>query len=58
MTGTTDTPSADELAGEYTRPPAYGRPLGGIVRVMDRLIRQGMTQTDALKNDDLKETGK
>jgi hypothetical protein len=34
---------------EYNRPPVYERPLGGIVRVMDRLIKQGMTQADAIK---------
>lgn len=34
---------------EYARPPVYERPLGGIVRVMDRLLKLGMTQTDAIK---------
>ena len=42
---------ADEIAHpeEYSRPPVYRRPLGGIVRVMDRLLKQGMTQADAIK---------
>lgn len=34
---------------EYNRPPVYGRPTGGIVRVMDRLLKGRMTQADALK---------
>ena len=34
---------------EYERPPLYERPVGGIVRVMDRLINQGLTQTNANK---------
>ena len=34
---------------EYARPPVYQRPLGGIARVMDRVLKQGMTQADAIK---------
>lgn len=34
---------------EYDRPPVYQRPVGGIVRVMDRMLKQGMTQQDSLK---------
>lgn len=34
---------------EYDRPPVYGRPVGGIVRLLDRIFRLGMTQADAIK---------
>lgn len=38
-----------EVPTEYERTPVYSRPLGGIVRVMERLLKFGMTQTDAIK---------
>ena len=34
---------------EYQRPPQYGRPVGGLVRVMERVLKIGMTQPDANK---------
>ena len=34
---------------EYERTPLYERPTGGLVRVMDRLLNQGQTQTNANK---------
>jgi hypothetical protein len=42
---------ADEIPSptEYDRPPVYQRPLGGIVRVMERLLNLGMTQAEAIK---------
>lgn len=39
----------DSAPTEYDRPEDYARPVGGIVRVMDRLFRLGMTQTQANK---------
>lgn len=40
---------ADSHPEEYDRPPIYERPVGGIVRVMERVFRLGMTQRDANK---------
>lgn len=34
---------------EYERSPVYDRPLGGIVRVMERIFKLGMTQANAHK---------
>lgn len=34
---------------EYNRPPDYTRPVGGIVRVMERIFKLGMTQAQASK---------
>ena len=39
----------DFSPAEYSREPNYSRPIGGIVRVMDRLFRLGMTQAEAIK---------
>jgi hypothetical protein len=43
----TDQPT--EGTREYERTPLYERPTGGIVRVMDRLLNQSLTQRDANK---------
>ena len=43
MAETTEAPT------EYERTPDYSRPLGGIVRVMDRLLKWGWTQAQAIK---------
>ena len=32
---------------EYARPPVYLRPYGGIVRVMERQLKDGLTQAQA-----------
>ena len=43
---------ADQPTGgttEYERAPLYERPTGGLVRIMDRLLNQGLTQTNANK---------
>jgi len=45
-------PSQGSSVDEYGRPPLYGRPPGGLVRVLDRLLRQGMTQANALKENE------
>jgi hypothetical protein len=34
---------------EYERAPLYQRPLSGLVRIMERVFKLGMTQTDANK---------
>lgn len=39
-----------EAPQEYDRTPVYDRPVGGIVRVMDRLLT-GKTQQDAIKEE-------
>lgn len=42
-------PDTGLVPTEYERPPVYERPLGGIVRVMERLLKLGRTQADAIK---------
>jgi hypothetical protein len=41
--------TADSHPTEYDRPQDYKRPVGGIVRVMERVFNQGMTQPEANK---------
>lgn len=41
----------DLSPGEYDRPPVYLRPYGGIVRVYDRLLNQGLTQREAHRTE-------
>jgi hypothetical protein len=43
-----DAPTVDHPT-EYDRTPLYERPLSGIVRVMERLLKSGMAQRDAVK---------
>ena len=38
-----------EGSQEYERIPLVERPTGGLVRIMERLLKQGMTQQDANK---------
>jgi hypothetical protein len=41
--------TSDSHPTEYDRPPDYNRPVGGIVRVMERVFKLGMKQSDANK---------
>lgn len=38
-----------EGSQEYERTPLYERPTGGLVRMMERLLTQKLTQRDANK---------
>lgn len=37
----------ESFPAEYERPPVYQRPYGGIVKVMERQLKDGETQTTA-----------
>ena len=42
-----ETITAESYPTEYDRPPVYARPYGGIVKVLENVFKQGMTQADA-----------
>ena len=40
----------DSFPNEYDRPQVYKRPYGGIVAVMEKILKDWMTQTEATPN--------
>lgn len=39
--------TADSYPEEYSRPPVYLRPYGGIVRMLEKVFKDGKTFTEA-----------